>query len=101
MFKSPLDIKATLLSLNEMEPTPQAPCIAIAGATGSLGKHITDTLLEPSNFSQLSSLVILSRKRPEESPDLQQWVEKGARIVMYNEDDLASDLEGVDVLVNS
>ncbi len=84
-----------------MASRSQAPCIAIAGATGSLGKHITNTLLEPSIFSQLASLVILFRKKPEDSTELRRWAGKGAKIVVYNEDDLASDLEGVDVLVNS
>jgi NAD dependent epimerase/dehydratase family enzyme len=83
-----------------MSSEPQRPVVAIAGATGSLGQHITETLLEPAFFSQLSSIVLLSRKKQEESRQLQEWAGKGAKVVVYDEKDLAGSLTGVDVLIN-
>ena len=83
-----------------MSSESQHPVIAIAGATGSLGQRITNTLLEPDIFSQLSSVVLLSRKKPEESRQLQEWADKGAKVVVYDDKDLAGSLAGVDVLIN-
>ena len=79
----------------------QRPVVAIAGATGSLGQRITNTLLEPAIFSQLSSVVLLSRKKQEESRQLQEWADKGAKVMVYDEKDLAGSLAGVDVLINA
>jgi hypothetical protein len=49
------------------------PTVAIAGATGELGKHITNTLLQPDILSTFSGLVLLSRQKPEGNPQLEEW----------------------------
>lgn len=74
------------------------PTIAIAGATGRLGGHIVKILLEPETLSKFGGVVLLSRQAS--SPKLVEWKKQGAKVVVYQEDDVEKALEGVDVLVN-
>jgi hypothetical protein len=75
------------------------PTIAIAGATGNLGKDVTNAFLEPTTLSKFAAIVLLSRKRS--SPVLDAWKDKGAKIVVCAEDDIEEALRGVDMLVNT
>jgi hypothetical protein len=48
------------------------PTVAIAGATGKLGKHMTNTLLQLDILSTFSDLVLLPRQKPEGNPQLEE-----------------------------
>lgn len=78
------------------------PTIAIAGCTGSLGSHITNTLLSPSYKYKYTSIVLLSRKSTEQT---EKWKSQGANHMMLGDspstDDLKFSLKGVTVLVNA
>lgn len=77
------------------------PTVAIAGATGKLGKHITNTLLQLDILSTFSGLVLLSRQKPEGNPQLEEWARRGAKVVVYDEALLCDSLKGVDVFINA
>lgn len=75
-----------------------APTIAIAGATGLVGKHITNALLQA--FKQkFQDVILLSRKAS--SPELDEWAQGGAMIRVYDEKHLSKSLEGIDILINA
>lgn len=74
--------------------------VALAGATGKLGKHITNALLQPEFMSTFSSVTLLSRQKQEGNAQLEEWARKGAKVVVYDEARLVDSLQGVDVLVN-
>jgi len=73
--------------------------LPFAGATGELGKHITNTLLQPDILSTFSGLVLLSRQL-EGNPQLEEWAQKGGKVVVYDEAQLRDSLKGVDVLIH-
>ncbi|KAF3939754.1 hypothetical protein ABW19_dt0209094 [Dactylella cylindrospora] len=77
------------------------PVVAVAGATGTLGKALVGALLDPQFRSKYKDVVVLSRNT--KSPQIEEWVNQGAIAKEYNVDDDASvkeALAGVDVLVN-
>lgn len=80
--------------------TQHKPVVAIAGATGHLGQHITNTLLAPSFSSSFSRIILLTRSSPTSSTQLQTWQDQGAEVRQYSEDNLSASLSGIDVLVN-
>jgi uncharacterized protein YbjT (DUF2867 family) len=87
-----------------MPSTSQAstrPTVALAGATGKLGRHITNTLLQPEMLSTFASLVLLSRQKPEGNLQLEEWARKGAKVVVYDEARFSDTLAGVDVLISA
>jgi hypothetical protein len=73
--------------------------VAIAGA-GELGKHVTNTLLQPGILLTFSGLILLSRQKPEGNPQLKEEARKGAKVVVYDEAQLRDSMKGVDVLTN-
>jgi hypothetical protein len=75
--------------------------VAIADATWDLGKHITNTLLQPDILSTFSGLVLPSRQKPEGNRQLEEWPGKGGKVVVYDEAQLRDSLKGVDVLINA
>ena len=77
------------------------PTVAIAGATGKLGRHITNTLLQLDILSTFSGIVLLSRQKLEGNLQLEEWAQKGAKVVVYDEVQLRDSLKGVDVLINA
>jgi uncharacterized protein YbjT (DUF2867 family) len=85
-----------------MEGVYRRPVIAIAGATGDLGSHLVKAFLEGDLFSQLSGLILLSRRH---TPRTETWKSKGAQVRIVDETgdigELVDALEGVDVLVNA
>ena len=74
--------------------------VALAGATGKLGKHITNALLLPEFMSTFSSFTLLSRQKQEGNAQLEEWTRRGAKVVVYDEARLVESLQGVDVLIN-
>ncbi|XHG05763.1 hypothetical protein AWENTII_008976 [Aspergillus wentii] len=75
-----------------------APTVAIAGASGNLGKKLTRAFFLPAFKSRFQDIILLSRT---ESPKLQEFTAQGAKIRIYNKDSLAETLSGVDVLINA
>lgn len=74
------------------------PTLAIAGATGHLGYHVTKSILMPEFKARFKEVFILSRS---DSDKAQELVRAGAKLRLYSEEDLPSALDGVDVLVNT
>jgi NAD dependent epimerase/dehydratase family enzyme len=74
------------------------PSLAIAGATGNLGFKVTKSILLPEFRSRFSDVFVLSRS---DSDKAQELVRAGAKLRLYSEDDLASALDGIDVLINT
>ncbi|KAJ5961801.1 hypothetical protein N7501_006742 [Penicillium viridicatum] len=77
------------------------PVVAIAGATGHLGKHVTTAFLSPSFQDKFSEIILLSRNesclfQPSSS---QSDVKLTTR--RYNESNLEESLQGVQILVNT
>lgn len=77
------------------------PVVAIAGATGHLGKHVTSAFLSSPLNRQFSEVILLSREggsvQDRQSPSSN--VKLTART--YTEGHLAEALKGVDILVNT
>ncbi|KAI9894015.1 MAG: hypothetical protein M1814_004785 [Vezdaea aestivalis] len=71
--------------------------VAVAGATGNLGKHVVEALLTQFR-PRFSAIILLTRKA---SPQTDEWKSRGATIVQYDEPNLPKSLEGVDVLINT
>ncbi|CAG7919860.1 unnamed protein product [Penicillium olsonii] len=82
--------------------TPQTgPVVAIAGATGHLGKHVTNAFLSSAFYDKFSEIVLLSRKEPSllQPSEVRAGVKVTTRT--YNEDNLEDALQGVNILVNT
>ncbi|KAJ9627284.1 hypothetical protein H2203_003746 [Taxawa tesnikishii (nom. ined.)] len=75
--------------------------VAIAGATGHLGQHLTNILLSPTYRSSFASIIVLTRQDPKSSQLLSKWQSSGAQIRSYDSDNMASSLSGIDVLINA
>ena len=75
------------------------PSVAIAGATGRIGKYITAAYLSPQFRSEYDKVVLLSRS--ESSPQLDEWKSQGATIRKYSPDNIASTLRDIDIVVNA
>lgn len=69
--------------------------VAIAGATGRLGKHILAALLSPTFRSSYADVIVLKRASTTIAPM------EGATIRTYHEDRLAEALSDVEVLINA
>lgn len=75
------------------------PVVAIAGATGHLGRHVASAFLSPFFRSKFSDVILLSRK---ESSDIAGFESTANYTVRkYDEDNLDKALQGVQVLVNT
>ncbi|KAK5059970.1 hypothetical protein LTR84_009853 [Exophiala bonariae] len=85
-----------------MERVYRRPVIAIAGATGDLGSHLVKAFLAADVISQLSGLILLSRRH---TPLTETWKAKGAQVRIVDEagdiGELVDALEGVDILINA
>jgi uncharacterized protein YbjT (DUF2867 family) len=83
-------------------PSKDKPVIAVAGATGDLGKLLADTFLSSELRDRLSGFVSLARR---ETPKTEDWEKAGAEIRIIKDDcdenDLTMALDGVDVLINA
>lgn len=74
------------------------PVVAIAGATGHLGRRVVSALLSPRFNEQFSDVILLSRN--ELSPES---FEAGGKYTIrkYDEDNLVDALRGVQILINT
>ncbi|KAJ5753604.1 uncharacterized protein N7511_007757 [Penicillium nucicola] len=80
-------------------PSPASrPVVAIAGATGHLGKNIATALLSTLFRDQFSEVILLSRNGS--SPTF-PGLDARFLVRKYDENNLAEALEGVQVLVNA
>lgn len=80
---------------------PQSRTIAIAGATGGLGKYITEAILSEQFKGSFKEVVVLSRKASETTKEFER---QGATVRIYKEDDrdnLRSVLQDANVYVNT
>ncbi|KAF9887640.1 hypothetical protein FE257_009733 [Aspergillus nanangensis] len=77
------------------------PVVAIAGATGHLGKHVTSAFLSPPMSTQFSEIVLLTRQ--ERLPAGHKPESGSVKVTLrpYSENHLAEALKGVDILVNT
>lgn len=74
------------------------PVVAIAGATGHLGRRVVSAFLSPRFNEQFSDVILLSRNEP--SPESFQGSGKYT-IRKYDEDNLVDALRGVQILINT
>lgn len=83
-----------------MTPTTR-PVVAIAGATGHLGQHVTNAFLSSAFLDKFSEIILLSRKEPSllQPSEVRTGVKVTTRT--YNEDNLEEALQGVQILVNT
>lgn len=77
------------------------PSIAVAGATGHLGQHITTALLSPEFRPQFDQVILISRQSASSHPQLSKWQEQGAVISSYDENNLSACLGDATVYVNA
>ncbi|PYH93653.1 isoflavone reductase family protein [Aspergillus ellipticus CBS 707.79] len=83
-----------------MASTASRPVVAIAGATGHLGKHVASAFLSSPLSSRFSEIILLSRQgSPPESAGPDTKVKLTVR--KYDEENLIDALQGVQVLVNT
>lgn len=77
------------------------PVVAIAGATGHLGKHVTTAFLSSAFHDKFSEIILLSRQ--ESSLFQPTEVRAGVKVTTrrYDEDNLEEALRGVQILVNT
>lgn len=71
--------------------------VAIAGATGNLGSHVARAFLSPEYRTRFQDVVVLSRAESKAAAEL---AAAGAKLRVYDEDNLAQSLQGVDVLIS-
>ncbi|KHN97510.1 isoflavone reductase family protein [Metarhizium album ARSEF 1941] len=71
--------------------------VAIAGATGNLGGKVTRAFLRPENGARFRDVVALVRAESNATAGL---AAAGAKLRVYDEDNLAESLQGVDVLIS-
>jgi hypothetical protein len=83
-----------------MAPTTK-PVVAIAGATGHLGKHITSAFLSSAFHDKFSEIILLSRKESTiyEPSEIRAGVKITTR--RYDTSNLEEALRGVHILVNA
>ncbi|KAJ5138556.1 uncharacterized protein N7515_003404 [Penicillium bovifimosum] len=83
-----------------MTPTAK-PVVAIAGATGHLGKHITSAFLSSAFHDKFSEIILLSRK--ESTLFSPTEVRAGVKVTTrrYDTSNLSQALQGVHILVNA
>ena len=74
------------------------PVVAVAGASGNLGSHITEAFLSEPFRSKFKNVVLLTRKH---SPQMGEWASQGGSVVVYDDANLPESLAGIDVLVNA
>jgi nucleoside-diphosphate-sugar epimerase len=74
------------------------PTVAVAGATGKLGSHIIEALLSASFRSRFHDVVLLTRRQ---GADCNEWITKGARVILYSESDLRPSLAGVHIVIST
>ncbi|KAK2601988.1 hypothetical protein QQS21_004414 [Conoideocrella luteorostrata] len=72
--------------------------VAIAGATGNLGRELVNAFLLSEFRTRFQEVIILVRS---ESQCTASLVSAGAKLRTYNEENLEQSLQGVDVLVNA
>lgn len=78
------------------------PVLAIAGATGHLGKHVTTAFLSSTFQDKFSEIILLSRNESclfQPSSSSQSGVKLTTR--RYNETNLEEALQGIQILVNT
>ncbi|KAJ5574653.1 hypothetical protein N7450_008552 [Penicillium hetheringtonii] len=75
------------------------PVVAIAGATGHLGRHVASAFLSPFFRSKFSDIILLSRKDASSIAGFESNAEYTVR--KYDEDNISKALQGVQVLVNT
>lgn len=80
-----------------MSPTVS---VAIAGASGTLGKHVLSAFLQPEFHSSFSEIIVLKRPSTSNNSDVYQ-AREGVTIRTYDDSNLAASLIGVDVLVST
>ncbi|KAK8927899.1 hypothetical protein H634G_05532 [Metarhizium anisopliae BRIP 53293] len=71
--------------------------VAIAGATGNLGTHVARAFLSPQCRTKFQDIVVLARAESKAAAEL---AAAGAKLRVYDEDNLAQSLQGVDVLIS-
>ncbi|OQU95219.1 hypothetical protein CLAIMM_01458 [Cladophialophora immunda] len=76
------------------------PVVAIAGATGRLGKPTTEAFLSSKWRPNFKEIILLSRSPPQ--PEHEQYIKAGATLRTYSEAEggLKEALNGVNILVN-
>ncbi|CAI7661629.1 unnamed protein product [Penicillium discolor] len=76
------------------------PVVAIAGATGHLGKHVTTAFLSPSFQDKFSEIILSGNESCLFQPSSSQ---SGVKLTThrYNETNLEESLQGVQILVNT
>ncbi|RAK98287.1 isoflavone reductase family protein [Aspergillus ibericus CBS 121593] len=83
-----------------MASTTTRPVVAIAGATGHLGKHVASAFLSSHFSSRFSEIVLLSRQGAQ--PDVAgPATDIKLTVRQYDEDNLVDALKGVHILVNT
>lgn len=75
------------------------PVVAIAGATGHLGRHVASAFLSPFFRSKFSDVILLSRQDASSIAEFESTSNYTVR--KYDEDNLSKALQGVQVLVNT
>ncbi|OQE24511.1 hypothetical protein PENSTE_c007G00123 [Penicillium steckii] len=75
------------------------PVVAIAGATGHLGRHVASAFLSPFFRSKFSDIIFLSRKEASNIAGFESTADYIVR--KYDEDNIVKALQGVQVLVNT
>ncbi|KAJ5190368.1 uncharacterized protein N7498_009353 [Penicillium cinerascens] len=85
--------------MTSITPTASRPVVAIAGATGHLGRHVASAFLSPPFRDHFSEIIILSRQ--DSSLSLVPEVNGKYTTRKYDEDNLVDALRDVQVLVNT
>lgn len=80
-----------------MSESRSLPSVALAGASGHLGKHVLSAFLSPTFRSSFSDIIILKRRTASPSTDEVQ----GATIRFYDDDHLDEAMVGIDVVVST
>ncbi|EAW12303.1 isoflavone reductase family protein [Aspergillus clavatus NRRL 1] len=82
-------------------PLTSCPVVAIAGATGHLGKYVLSAFLSAPFHSYFSEIIVLSRDKNPTLP--KQYDDRGATLTIrtYDETNLPAALDGVNILVNT
>lgn len=78
------------------------PTVAIAGATGHLGHHITSAFLNPDVRRHFAKIILLSRQPVSSSTQLAKWHDEGNAVIRsFDENNFAPAIADVDIFVNA
>jgi thioester reductase-like protein len=75
------------------------PNVAVAGANGRLGIFLIEALISPAHRSKFGAVIALVRDHVDQMI-IKKWKKDGIDVRIYNEENMAESLKGIDSLIS-